>query len=96
MCIRGGVFSRGRLTGRWEKGKEKKGSDSELKGLLSVDAAEHFEAGCLISFEIASARTAHCDAELFRCCVFSVPSGCAPLPVLGFFFLFLTDSLFLK
>lgn len=73
----------------------KKGSDSELKGLLSVDAAEHFEGGCLISFEIASARTAHCDAALFRCCVFSVPSGLCPPPCAGNFFFFFLDFFFI-
>lgn len=78
--------------GEWEG---KKGSDSELKGLLSVDAAEHFEGGCLISFEIASARTAHCDAALFRCCVFSVPLGLCPPPCVGIFFPFLSESFFL-
>lgn len=77
--------------GKMGEREGKKGSVSELKGLLSVDAAEDFEGGCLISFEIASARRAHCDAALFQCCVFSVPSGLCPLPCVGnFFFFFLT------
>lgn len=74
-------------------GGKKKSSDSELKRLLSVDAAERFEGGCLISFEIARARTAHCDAALFRCCVFRVPSGLCP-PSLCWEFSFFSLTLF--